>query len=365
MIHFRIKSQAIIGFAVEEKPIGKTEVNVATTGSLTSDDPTFYRLSSEVSRIFLNSVPIPITHIYCYLIVLHSNNEADIYINDFSEIQQIRINRNVKKGEAVKSSDIDDITEVSFPEIEVKEDDALIYCTKIGWKFILHFDFSRKLDLPQLYASLGQLHKLLFFADPLATISLDPKSKQRVQVNSALKVFVEGTIDRDYLLMAKRLLGYDHLIFEVVPIRDSNSSGGETKLNDHLHRLVHTNHEGYKCLFVFDCDATASYESCSTIKTDYVIPFIWPKNENNTISQTQRGVENLFNDSLFSDENGELNMVLFDKIEVYKNDVLQEKGCKKEVAKSRLLSHIQTRNLKEDFENFNVLFELIEKTLTQ
>ena len=38
-------------------------------------------------------------------------------------------------------SDIADIYELSFPDIEIQDSDSIICCLKVGWKFLLYFDF--------------------------------------------------------------------------------------------------------------------------------------------------------------------------------------------------------------------------------
>ena len=73
--------------------------------------------------------------------------------------------RTVKKGELISLKDIADIQELRFGDIEVKETDKVIFCGKVGWKFLLFFDLNRseKLNVDEMWIILGDLYRYLSF----------------------------------------------------------------------------------------------------------------------------------------------------------------------------------------------------------
>lgn len=352
--NYKIENQGIVGFAAENTQIGQTSVKVMTRASLTSDDPSFYKLIDEVYRIFMAKTGLASNYIYRFLIILHKNDEVDIYINDFLENQLVKINRSIKKGEKVFLKDVDDITGVGFPDRDILKDDVIIYCTKIAWKFGLYFDFDRAIDIQELQKDLGKLNKELVFQDPSKQITLQSKDNKNIKINSNIKVIVEGIIDKEYILLAKKYLGYDTLLFEIEAIQDSNSSGGQSKLKEHFHRLVKTKHEGYKTLFVFDCDATESYKTCENIKTEFVVPFIWSENKSNTIREAQGGVENLFGEKVFKYKNGKIIKRLFNSYETKKNGrVIEKKWSWKKINSLNILETEIARTISQALSLFS------------
>ena len=133
-----------------------------------SDDPTFYRYCDEISKMFLNRYFVDaINH---YLILIHSDLSADVYVNEFPIQIRILAKRDVKAMEPIGSSDIADIAEIRFPGIDIKENDCVIFCFKKGWKFGLFFDFSPAdnksvLDIKHLFHDLGGYYRYLAFQE--------------------------------------------------------------------------------------------------------------------------------------------------------------------------------------------------------
>ncbi len=168
--------QNLAGFAAENVKGGET-VKVLTRASLTSDDQEFYQYSESISNIFLNKKRIQIDNVYQFLVIIHQDLSADLYVNDFGVLVEIKAKRDIKAGEAVTQGDIADIRKVKFQDIEIVDTDKVIYCFKVGWRFGLFFDLTpriqpakatqaiatEKLDVEKLYLSIGELRRYLSF----------------------------------------------------------------------------------------------------------------------------------------------------------------------------------------------------------
>ena len=133
-----------------------------------SDDPTFYLYSDQISRMFLNNYFLDgITH---YLILIHRDLSADVYVGSFAIQVKMLAKRDLKAGEPVSQKDIADIAELRFPGISVDKTDAIIFCFKKGWKFGLFFDLSpidheSTLDVDRLSHDLGSYYRYLSFQE--------------------------------------------------------------------------------------------------------------------------------------------------------------------------------------------------------
>jgi hypothetical protein len=161
MIHFSTVEN-LVGFALETAQSGEM-AKIQTRGSLVSDTPLFYTYIDHISGIFLKNVLVG--HVFQFLVLIHENLSADLYINDLPVKILMMTKRSLKKGEVVTSNDIADIQKLSFEGIGIKDTDKVIYCFKVGWKFGLFFDLHREkpLDIATMEAELGALYRYLSF----------------------------------------------------------------------------------------------------------------------------------------------------------------------------------------------------------
>ena len=177
MLHFHFNNvQDLAWFAAENAKGGET-VKVLTRALLTSDDPEFYQYSEQISNIFLNKNRIQIDGVHQFLVVIHQDLSADLYVNDFGVLVEIKAKRDIKAGEIVTQGDIADIRKVKFQDISIVETDKVIYCFKVGWRFGLFFDLTprsqpagvtqpitaEKLDIEKMELSIGELRRYLSF----------------------------------------------------------------------------------------------------------------------------------------------------------------------------------------------------------
>lgn len=85
MPHFQIKSKNISGFIDNQPKPGDKMVRICLKKPfISSEEPIFQILITEISKIFLHKIKYPIDRIYKFLIVLHQDCTADLFINDFS-----------------------------------------------------------------------------------------------------------------------------------------------------------------------------------------------------------------------------------------------------------------------------------------
>ncbi len=134
-----------------------------TRATTNSDKPEFYSYIEQLSNPFFNKVKVFPNAVYQFLILIHKDLSADLYINDFPVEIEIMAKRDLKKMELVTQRDIADIRRLRFPNIGIVETDKLIYCFKVGWKFGLFFDLNRELDTDVMALTLGTLYRYLSF----------------------------------------------------------------------------------------------------------------------------------------------------------------------------------------------------------
>lgn len=174
-IHLQ-KVTPMAGFAAVDMPPGSFGW-ILVRAFVCSDDPSFYLYCDQISKMFLNHYFIDaINH---YLILIHSDLSADVYVNEFPIQFKALAKRDVNAGEPIRSSDIADIAEIRFPGIDIKENDSVIFCFKKGWKFGLFFDFSpadRKsvLDIERLLHDLGGYYRYLAFQELYLILKNEP-----------------------------------------------------------------------------------------------------------------------------------------------------------------------------------------------
>lgn len=164
------KVEKLSGFAISNAKPGE-RFEALIKASMTSDEERFYKYIDQISRIILNKIPVNINCIYQFLVLLHGDLSADVYINDFPVIIEMNAKKNIKQGEFIKYSDIANISKLFLYDIEIKDTDNVIFCFKVGWKFGLYFDFERSittnkaLDINQISLELGSLYRYLLFQD--------------------------------------------------------------------------------------------------------------------------------------------------------------------------------------------------------
>ncbi len=162
-IHFHFDAvQDIAGFSPTNVEKGHY-FWLLTRATTNSDEPEFYKYIEQLSNPFFNKVGIFPNAVYQYLLLIHDDLSADLYVNDFPVAVKIMVKRDVKKLEVIKHKDIADLQRLKFPNIKIVKTDKVIYCFKVGWKFGLFFDLGRELDLDAMELDLGKSYRYLSF----------------------------------------------------------------------------------------------------------------------------------------------------------------------------------------------------------
>ncbi|MBI4287801.1 MAG: hypothetical protein HY671_05165 [Chloroflexi bacterium] len=175
MAHMHMeKTEDLGGFALQHGRQGDT-IDVLVKASMTCDEPEFYHYVDQISNMFLGKHGIPTNAVFQFLVLVHKDLGADLYLNDFQVEVEIRIKGEVKKGELVRQDNIADIHRLRFPEIKIAETDKVIYCFKVGWKFGLYFDLARpeNLDIGKMGLAIGRLYRHLSFQYVYSTLQTE------------------------------------------------------------------------------------------------------------------------------------------------------------------------------------------------
>ena len=169
---------------------------VLSSSRLTSADSIFYKYIEEISKTYLYATyhKIGANSICSFLILIHQNLSADIYINNFPIEIKCRSKRALKENELISDNDIADIIELRFPGVDIQESDKVICCLKVGWKFGLYFNFVRNPHLVEkeigssefeevelegsnivkMQTQLGQLYRYLKFQHVYQSLESEP-----------------------------------------------------------------------------------------------------------------------------------------------------------------------------------------------
>ena len=202
IMHIRLNEvQNIVGILHSILPNGLCKVTASQ--GLTSDDSKFYRYMEQLSNVYFNSTDFSanVNNIHSFLILIHSDLSADIYINDFVVETQVRLKGNLESlepGTLIMKSDIADIYELSFPNIAIQDSDSIVCCLKVGWKFLLYFDFlnqGRKSDITTRQRILARLYKYLSFEEVFRTLESEDYFKE--MISDGWFPFVE-ILSKDY-----------------------------------------------------------------------------------------------------------------------------------------------------------------------
>lgn len=245
MPHYQINCESLIGFVTEDFKKGEL-ARVIEKVSIASDQTDFHKIINQIYSIFFSLKKIPPSSINTFLILLRPDNTADVYVNDFEQNSVVKLNRDVKAGEEIYEKDILDITKVEFPDITINSDDAIIYLTRLNWKFGLYFDFSRNLDLNRLSNELGYLFKEVGFKHLIETTTTE------IEISTEpIFLITEGKTDWQHLENAKQKLA--------LPIGIDFHKGSDDRGDSMLFQMCQhysiTDH-GKILIFMFDRDNT-------------------------------------------------------------------------------------------------------------
>lgn len=180
-IHFHLDAvQDIAGFSMTN--IEKEHYAwILTRAATNSDEPEFYKYIEQLSNPVFNRVGVFSNAVYQFLILIHNDLSADLYINDFPVNIEIMAKYDMKKMSLVTQRDIVDIRRLGLPNIKILQTDKVIYCFKVGWKFGLFFDLNRELDTDAMSLTLGTLYRYLSFQYVYEVLENETKFEEMIR----------------------------------------------------------------------------------------------------------------------------------------------------------------------------------------
>jgi AAA15 family ATPase/GTPase len=134
---------------------------------------------------------------------------------------------------------------------------------------------------------------------------------------------------------------------------DIKNLGGKTEIKKFFLQLSKTNYNRHKMFFVFDCDANSEYTACNNVRTSVLNPYVFKMNTNNKIEELQIGIENLFSEDLFEEEN-----LRFSITETKRDGNILSRTRK--LRKPEFETFIMERDNEDDFENFKHLINFLK-----
>lgn len=160
-------------------------------------------------------------------------------------------------------------------------------------------------------------------------------------------IYTEGN-NIAYIKKAKEFFA-PNIDFEI------ESLGGKDDIKKFFLRFSDTHFDRFKMLFLFDADADLEFTACDGKKTNFLTPFIFKKNNQNTEAEVQGGIENLFDSDLFNDE-----PKLFSVTETKRDgNILSRVRTLRKPEFQKFIC--EERNMESDFKNFNLLFEKVKQ----
>jgi len=118
-MHLQLKEVGNIAGFSAENTCEKSMAKILVRASIISDDPVFYTYTDQLSQIYLTQLKIFIDHVYQFLIIIHKNLSADVYINDFNVETQ-------KKGRLQMGDTLKTDPRIKMEHFIVFEQDGLI-----------------------------------------------------------------------------------------------------------------------------------------------------------------------------------------------------------------------------------------------
>jgi len=153
------------GFSAEPGKGGKP-IKIWTRMALTSDEPLFYRLVESLAGVVNHMAqkarkPVNLRRTDTMLLVLKPNRIAELWLDTAAVSIQCVLKRPIKAGSVVFERDIADVTDMTFPCVDLGAGDKVLCLFRQDWRFGLAFDMNPEgnLDLEGFNKTLGALYR--------------------------------------------------------------------------------------------------------------------------------------------------------------------------------------------------------------
>jgi hypothetical protein len=185
------------------------------------------------------------------------------------------------------------------------------------------------------------------------TEKFENEVKEQIEKSTKPILFVEGVTDTKYIKKAGELLKKSEVL-EKIEICDVGGSGNLDiiwKIPNIIKNLTETKTDTRKIILLYDCD-THRYDS----DTEKVFKRVIPELENNII---EKGIENLFEQEF-------INKAEENNLECFEYHVVGTKKTNFKILdgkKQAICDWICENGTKDDFKNFEKIFEIIEQII--
>lgn len=157
------------GFSLSDTKPGE-RVTVQTREFVSSEDGDHFINRLEIVNEFLNT-PLGViqpSQVDSLLVIIHPNQNAEVYINQANVIGLALSKKAKEAGEAIYSDDIARISKIEFKDCEIKNTDGVLYLFSRGWRKALFYDFACVIkDMKprdyDIYKALGIYYEYILF----------------------------------------------------------------------------------------------------------------------------------------------------------------------------------------------------------
>jgi hypothetical protein len=160
-------------------------VKVRPRGAYTSDQPEFHRYIDSLTSTLSHALEatghqVLFDSVSWFLVVVRGDRSADLYVDTVPVSLFVRVKRDHEVGQSVTDQSMADVQCMRFNGLELTDDDQIIFCFKVGWKFALFFDLGRQraeldqgypLNVSDMEADLAHLYRLLRFQGAYETVA--------------------------------------------------------------------------------------------------------------------------------------------------------------------------------------------------
>jgi hypothetical protein len=187
---------------------------MVTRWFLLSDNSYFHLLAENIAVLISNMAKeaiegVDIHHYNEALLVYRQNSTAHLWLDTAAVSLSFISKRSLSAGSLVRDVDIADITEMSFPAINLGKNDKIIYVFRVGWRFGLAFDLTGNLDVSGFARELAALYRRLRFYRIYSAISDGPVLEELLKAGWFPFVEIVGKEFEDLLISRESGLDLD------------------------------------------------------------------------------------------------------------------------------------------------------------
>jgi hypothetical protein len=223
MMQKKITEVQLDGFTARSISEGEL-ADMITRDLATSDSSRFFVYAEQIANIIFPKLEVSNDKIDRYLMVLHPDDTADVYLQDFKTVARAQLNRPMQAGEVIFRADVTDIDEVCFPDSAINRGDRLVYFERHRWRFGIVFDFTRETDADVFAKMAADLQRRLLLDDILQITLSELREAEQTEYDAF--VITEGKTDWRHLERALGEIGYRRRLRYEVQDKDR----GDTEL---------------------------------------------------------------------------------------------------------------------------------------